>query len=420
MKKIISLLLAISLTITLTACSSIKPIRSVTYPKPISSNDYESKQAYIDKNPVDDDFLNSLNQFSYRSASKILSNETKNATYSPVSLYMALALLGTGANNATQNEIFSTLGVEGKDTKYLSTQTGNLFRQLYSDNKENKLKLANSLWLQKGANYKERFTKNEVNNFYASLYSVDFSKRSAGKAMGKWVSDHTKGFITPDIETSRDEMMSILNTIYYKDAWDEKFEKNQTKKDSFYLGSGNKVSCDFMNKTFSSYYVKGDGFTSAGIALKNGGNMVFVLPNKGVRVSDLLSTQEKTASLFHISQDEYADAIFSVPKFSFGNKLELVDTLKDLGIKSAFDPAADFSGITDGESYVSDVKQQAHIAIDEKGVEAAAYTEIMQKACLTPIKETIKMNLNRPFIYGITNDDGALLFVGVCQNPLAK
>lgn len=77
---------------------------------------------------------------------------------------------------------------------------------------------------------------------------------------------------------------------------------------------------------------------------------------------------------------------------------------------------ADFSGITDGIAFISGVKQQTYISIDENGVEASAFTNIAYAGSAMP-EDNAEMILNRPFVYGITTRSGILLFVGVCINP---
>jgi serine protease inhibitor len=94
-----------------------------------------------------------------------------------------------------------------------------------------------------------------------------------------------------------------------------------------------------------------------------------------------------------------------------------MDALKALGISSAFSlESADFSGMTDAPAFISGVKQETHISIDENGVEASAFTEIAYAGAAMP-EDQAEMILDRPFIYGITAGNGTLLFVGVCMDP---
>ena len=408
----------------LVACSSNNKsvaIKSLTYPKSIPFDDSDSHRAIKQQNYTDESYKKALNDFSYNSASKILSSQSKNISYSPTSLYMTLSLAGTGANGVTQDEIFSVLGVKGKKTNYLSEQNGKLFKSLYSDNEIGKLKIANSLWIKKDVEFKNTFVDNAAENFYASVHSIDFSDDDSGKLMSKWISENTNSILSPKMSLDKAQIMSIINTIYFKDQWTDGFDEKNTKPDTFYLSDGGKVKDDFMNRTYAvNGYVKGDGFTSASLNLKNSSSMMFILPDKGVSVDELISTPEKTALLFNDKNRKNGKVIFQIPKFSFGNSLDLKDTLTTMGIKSAFQQNADFSGITQGMAFSSNIKQQTHMAIDEKGVEVAAFTEIVLCGSAMPTGNVAEMILDRPFIFAIKAYDDTILFIGVVNNPIDK
>jgi len=425
MKKILSFAVCIVVIVNLVACSSnaksTVAVKTPIYPKSISFEDYDSKIAVREKNSIDESYKNALNKFSFRSASKILSGQSKNISYSPTSLYMTLSLASIGANGATQDEILSVLGTSGKGINYMSEQNSKLFRLMYSDNKIAKLKIANSLWLEKNISFKNTFIDNAVLNFYASIYNVDFSDDNSAKLMSKWVSDNTNGILSPKMSIDKKQIMSIVNTIYFKDEWVDLFNENNTKPDTFYLSAGGEIKSDFMNRTYAVHgYIKGDGFTSASLGLKNSSSMMFILPDKGMSVDNLLSTPEKTALLFNEKESKSGKVIFQIPKFSFGNSLDLNDTLKTMGIKSAFQPEADFSGITEGIAFISNIKQQTHVAIDEKGVEAAAFTQINYCGSAPPNENVAAMILDRPFIFVIKSANDMILFIGVVNNPLEK
>ncbi|MBU3142842.1 serpin family protein [Clostridium sp. CF012] len=398
--------------------SSNATVKTTIYPKSISFDDYDSRSEVMEENSIDESYKKALNKFSFSSASKILSGQSKNISYSPTSLYMTLSLASIGANGVTQDEIFSVLGASGKGINYLSEQNSKLFRLMYSDNKIGKLKIANSLWLEKNISFKNTFIDNAVRNFYASIYNVDFSDDNSAKLMSKWVSENTNGILSPKMSIDKNQIMSIINTIYFKDEWVDLFDENNTKPDTFYFSDGGEIKGDFMNRTYAAHsYVKGDGFTSASLGLKNSSSMMFILPDKGMSVDDLLSTPEKTALLFDEKEIKSGKVIFQIPKFSFGNSLDLNNTLKIMGIKSAFQPEADFSGISQGAAFISNIKQQTHIAIDEKGVEATAFTKIDYDGSAAPKENVAKMILDRPFIFVIKSANDMILFIGVVNNP---
>ncbi|MFL0267896.1 serpin family protein [Candidatus Clostridium radicumherbarum] len=447
MKKLTALIITMGVIIGMTGCSSngtkainnsvTNPIQSKdsnlekadvinaavspVYPKSIAFGDYDGWFSVKKDNKLEDSFSNSLKDFSNKSTSLLLKNQTKNISYSPVSLYMALSLASSGATGATQEEMLKALNAGDKKTDFISEQNGKLFRLLYTNNDIGKLNLANSLWLNKGNNFKKSFLDNASKNFYASIFNIDFKDQNSSKLMSDWISKNTNGILTPQINFGKEQIMSIINTIYFKDQWADKFDVKATKKDTFYLKNGDEVKCDFMNRTYVTHsFIKGDGFTSSTLSLKNSNSMIFILPDKGISADSLLESPEKVATLFDEKDIKNGKVIFQIPKFSYGSSLSLKETLNCLGIKKAFEKTADFSGITEGTAFISDIKQETHVAIDEKGVEAAAFTQIDYSGSAPPKDEKAEMILNRPFIYAIKGSTGDILFVGVVNNPNEK
>jgi serine protease inhibitor len=421
MKMLLSFFMSIIIIANLSACSNnpvITALKTPDYPKHISFDDILSRTAIRDENPIDDTYLKAMNNFSYSFASEILSSRSENISFSPASLYMTLGLAATGTNGKTQDELLSVLGLQGKGTDFLSKQNGNLYRCLYTDNDIGKLKIANSLWLQKNTNFKDSFITNAVRNFYASLYNIDFTDDKAAGLISKWVSENTAGILVPKMNLDKEQIMSIINAIYLKDEWADRFNEDNTKPNTFYLANGREIECDFMNSMYLTHgFVDGDGFTSSTLSLKNSGEMVFILPDKDVSIDDLLATPKKVASLFNSENIESGKVIFQIPKFSFGNDIELKEIIKSMGVSLAFKDDADFTGITNGKAFISRIKQQTHIAIDENGVEAAAFTQIDAAGSAPPKDKIAEMILNRPFIFAITSNTGAILFIGIVNNP---
>ena len=429
MKKAIAGLLSLILLFSTVSCgnntfpssNAVAPVAAPVYPKSIAFEDYDSASAVRESNALNEDFIASLNQFSYATASRVLNDSDGNANYSPLSLYLALALAAAGAQGSTKDEMLSVLGVN--DTAALSSQCSKLFNLLYTDNEITKLTIANSVWMDNTVNgnkivFKKSYMDNAAKNFYASLFSVDFADQKTGDAMGQWIADNTNGTLAPSLKLSDDQIMTILNTVYFKSQWVDRFDKEATAADPFHLSNGEDVTCDFMNMTNGSHpFNDGDGYLRSELYLKNAGSMVFILPDEGVSIDTLLASPEKVREIFEGGDYYMGEVVFKVPKFAFASSFDMVDTLKSLGIQSAFTYGADFSGITDGTAFISGVKQDTHIAIDEIGVEASAFTKIEYAGAAIPDGHA-DMILDRPFIYGITAADGTLLFAGICTNPV--
>ena len=300
---------------------------------------------------------------------------------------------------------------------YLATQSSHLFQRLYRDNEVGQLHVANSIWLRQDSDFREAFVDRAAEKFYASAYRVDFTNPKTAQAMSKWISEQTNGVLKPDVSFQGNQLLTLLNTIYFKDEWMDRFERRQTKPDAFYVSAQQTVQCDYMNRTYAMHpYTRGEGFTRSALSLKNGGRMVFILPDQGVSVDTLLASPQKAASLFLGVDRGTGKVVFQIPKFSFGSKLNLKKTLHAMGVRCAFESdQADFSGMTQDQAFFSQILQETHIAIDEKGVEAAAFTKLDYAGTAAPNEKEAYMILNRPFLYGIVSD--GVLFAGVCNQP---
>ena len=63
-------------------------------------------------------------------------------------------------------------------------------------------------------------------------------------------------------------------------------------------------------------------------------------------------------------------------------------------------------------AFITDIRQDTHLSIDEDGVEGfRLYPDETTMELALP-EDRAEMILDRPFIYGITSQNGALLFVG--------
>lgn len=409
------------------------PLLAVSYPGSYAFEDYETRQEIREQNPISGDFLRAVNNFSFRTAAAVLSENQagENANYSPLSLYYALAIAGSGAGSETAVELLDLLGIA--DAATLNDQSGNLYRRLYFDNEIGKFQMANSLWLDNDLNgepieYNDDFVKNAAENYFASSHSVDFAEPETATAMANWIAENTNGTLRPELEIDPEQIFSIINTVYFRDQWINRFDAEKTGPDVFLLSNGETVEIDFMRQTLGSAgFTVGDGFTRAGLSLKNGGSMHFILPDQGVSPSELIATSEKLEKTINGGRQFWGEVVWQIPKFDFDTKLDLIQTLQDFGLEHSFTPEADFSGITDYMAFINSIKQETHIAVNEEGVEAAAFTQIDYVGAAPP-QDRAEMILDRPFIFAITNTvpfnttDGGdhadtIVFIGICENP---
>ncbi|MEG2018359.1 MAG: serpin family protein [Clostridium sp.] len=392
------------------------------YPSTLAFDDYQGRNSRLED--INANFLQGVRDFSFTSADSILNTEdtSNNSVYSPLSLYMALALLAETTEGSTREEILNLLSIN--DMNLISNETPKLFRSLYIDNEIGKLNLANSLWLSNTYDFKKDTIDKLTSNYYAHSFSVDFGDAETSKSISDWISTNTGGKLGTDpsaFKPDPSQIISIINTIYFYDQWQNKFDPELTKADEFKLSDGTTVSADFMNTQAIQSFSKGNNYTSSSLSFKNQCSMVFILPDEGVSPYDIVNNPAalaKAVNYVGTPYEKYGQVTFKIPKFKFTNDLELTHAIKALGVEEIFSSNADFSPLTDNKGlFVSQVNQSATIAIDEIGCEAAAFTEIL--ICGSgPSTDKADMILNSPFIFAIKDSKGIPLFIGVINNPL--
>lgn len=148
-----------------------------------------------------------------------------------------------------------------------------------------------------------------------------------------------------------------------------------------------------------------------------------ILPNEDVSINDYMEslTGDNFINLYRskISGNSVSVDV-TIPEFKCTSEYLLNDTLKDMGISSAFDEfSADFSNMIDSNTYklyMGKVVQKAYIQVDRNGTKASAITSISMNEA-TAMLETYQVYLDRPFIYAIMDTDTELpIFMGVVND----
>ncbi|MBQ8837304.1 MAG: hypothetical protein IJ002_07360 [Clostridia bacterium] len=355
----------------------------------------------------------------------LASEESENLVYSPLNVYMALAMLAEITDGESREQILDLLGAANIET--LRTEAHAVWNANYSDDGAVTSILASSLWLNEDVNFKEDTLETLSENYYASSYQGKMGSDKFGDAMKEWMNAQTGGLLRDyisEIEMTPETVMALVTTIYFRAKWENEFSESNNTNDVFHADSGD-ITCEFMNKTetYGSYYW-GDKFAATSVSLENSGNMWFILPDEGVNVQELLTDSQALSFMCANGDWENCKSLqvnLSIPKFDVKSKLNLSDGLKNLGVTDCFDAGdADFSPlVSSGQPvWLGNVEHGARVAIDEEGVTAAAYTVMMLCGAAMPPEDEVDFTVDRPFIFVITGSDGLPLFVGVVNNPM--
>lgn len=367
-----------------------------------------SKNESASKAP-DDEFKAAASSFA---AELFKGNYSKGKTtlVSPLSVLTALALVQNGAQGNTLAQLEQALGGLDRDTL-------NAYMRAYCDflTESDELKIANSVWTDSGAEAKRDFLQKAVDSYSAQLFSAPLSDPKTVESINSWVKKNTDGMIPKIIEKAdRDAVMMLVNAIAFDAKWETPYKRSDIERLEFTSYSGSKKKTDFMCST-ENIYLKDGGAVGFMKPYKNG-RFVFaaLLPDENTGIDDYVASLsgDKLMKIFS-SAKRGNEVNVKMPKFRAEYSTQLIDTLKKMGVKDAFDnKTADFSSLVEKDAYIATVVHKTFIEVDEKGTRAAASTLV--GADTMSLMEPYSVCLNRPFVYMIVDTETNLpLFIGV-------
>ncbi len=349
----------------------------------------------------------------------------QNAVYSPINIYLALAMLAEVADGDSRAQILAAMGLDNINTA--AKQAGILWQKHYIDDGASKSILANSFWLADDFVYKKETLERLAEMYFASSFQGEMGSEDYTNALRNWLNEQTGGLLEESIEGiefDTDTIMALASTIYFQSRWADEFVSENNVEQIFHTPKGG-VLTEFMTQSRTSTYYWHDKFSAISKNLNDMGNIWFILPDEDVSTSELLNDDaimELVKADYDYPNQKYLIVNLSLPKFDISSDIDLTDGLKALGITDIFNVAkSDFSALTENANGIILTKADhaARVTVDEEGVKAAAYTVLMKCGSAAPPDEKIDFVLDRPFIFVITGNSGLPLFVGVVNNPAA-
>ncbi len=393
--------LLLVLLLFLTACSTRVQAHQLTKTKAKEKSKYQDDQETPPSPIAKEDYL-AIYDFAKRSSEQLLSEyEEENLLYSPISLYLALSMLEPITFGDSLDRLHQVLC-----KKDLASLSQSLIEHISFYNELGIGRIANSLWLDKKESFNMKRLNQIASQFDAESFQVDFlNKNETEQQMSAWINEKTEKFIKElKLNLNPNTVLALVNTLYYKDGWLEPFVAENTKKDTFYQHNHVEKQVDFMKaKEYGASYYQDEETIQVSLPLRNRGDVLFIMNKNG------------QPNFPKIEEDkfQYRELNLSIPKFDLNNKLELNQLLVKLGLADLFQPSAQILPFEDDNqnAFISNVTQQARMAIDETGIEAAAYTMIELVRGARP-QEAIEVKFNRPFMVILRAPNQLPLFVG--------
>ncbi|XP_053995299.1 antitrypsin-like isoform X2 [Hylaeus anthracinus] len=368
------------------------------------------------------------NEFSSSLVQAVTEENQGNLIMSPISAAIVLAMASYGARGETENQFKRVLHLPSPES--LGTAGYQALIDSLNNVKENKLSVANKVFATDKFPVKPAYQQLTASFFRSATQSVDFAKSvEAANIVNTWVQQNTnnliKSIVNPD-DLSSDTALVLVNAVYFKGQWKNKFNSNFTKPMPFHINENTVRDVPTMYRQGSYKHGNIESLNAQFIEIPYKGgelSMVIILPNE---INGLAECERKMRDMNMndiLNQGYSRDVQLFLPKFKIESKIDLRSVLIKLGLTDMFTTHANFSGMADGPLAVSKVVQKAFIEVNEEGSEAAAVTGLIAVRCSLFQSE---VRIDRPFFYGIVktlrNDESntsenVLIFTGQVNDP---
>ena len=409
MKKLICILMALSLTLGLGACAA---------------GNAEDLTAAVNPQNVEKitDFSNGNQQLTQFGLDLFQEShvQDENTLISPLSVFYALAMTANGAEEETLAQMEAVFG--------LDIDTLNLWLSSYQDVLTEELKLANSIWFRDSGYFtvNQEFLQTNADYYGAGIYKALFDEATC-KEINSWVKKNTDGMIPSILEEIPDDaVMYLVNALAFDAKWEEPYREHQIREGTFTTQRGY-VREVVMMYAEEGFYLQDEQATGF-IKYYQGGRYAFaaLLPNAGMTVEEYLETLTGDHLQDLLSNPYEATVRTCMPKFKVEYDVELSDILQSMGMTEAFcGDLADFDGIGHsdaGNLFISRVLHKTFMEVDDKGTKAAATTAVeLVPESAPPEPDFYTVYLDRPFVYMIIDTQSNLpFFMGTMMDPTGE
>lgn len=73
--------------------------------------------------------------------------------------------------------------------------------------------------------------------------------------MAKWISEQTSGLLNPTFQANPDQILSIINTLYFEGAWVDSFDAANNTEETFTLEDGSEVDATLYESDLPGRYL---------------------------------------------------------------------------------------------------------------------------------------------------------------------
>jgi serpin B len=211
---------------------------------------------------VDARLVDANTEFAFKIFKELMVEDPgKNIFISPLSISTALLMAYNGAGGSTMADMAGTLEVGYGDIEDVNEGYLDLLESLKGVDRKVSLFICNSVWTEEDFEplVYPAFIERLDTYYNGELFGRDFGSPGTVDEINDWISEKTNKKIDNLIsEIDPDIVMFLINAIYFKGDWINKFDEANTRKADFSLPNGEIVRPETMSTggKFSYYSEK--------------------------------------------------------------------------------------------------------------------------------------------------------------------
>ena len=336
---------------------------------------------------------------------------TAQVCWSPFSVASALGLLAEGARGDTRAELTALFGDLDELHEALAGAS-----EPDPDEDRMTLAVANTLWVDPTIAVEGEF----ASRMSGGVRTVSFRDDTEGarRTINADVAETTRQLIDELLKPGdvlSTTVSALVNALYLKVAWRNKFTDGATEPRPFHAPSGTvEVPTMTLTETLGSASV--DGWRVVRLPGVGQVEAVVLLPDGDLGEAEAALTAESLTAL--VEAQGRARIRLWLPKLEVRAEAKLRSALVGLGVREVFGDEADLGGISPDRLAVDEIVHEAVLRVDEEGFEGAAATAVMMRAVSLPVGEPLEVAVDRPFLFLVRNRrTGVVYFMTRVTDP---
>ncbi|XP_054840686.1 serpin B10-like [Eublepharis macularius] len=361
----------------------------------------------------------------------------KNLFFSSWSISSAMAMIYLGARSETATQMAQVLHFnratesssqkpDSKDEEvHLEFQVQ--ISEINQPNSSYLLKTANRLYGEKTYPFLREYIELTKKYYHAEAQEVNFfsAAERVRREINLWVesqTDHKIKDLLPKDAVDSQTALVLVNAIYFKGKWENRFQKEDTTKADFRLSKTTSTSVQmmFLKGAFPFFHISILKVEILELPYVNNDlSMLILLPNDITDESTGLELLEKELTYERLSiwtspeMMEKVNVEVHLPKIKLAESYNLKTTLSSMGMTNAFSQGqANFTGMSDrNDLYLSQVFHKSFVEVNEEGTEASSATAGV--VTIRTSQQPVVFKADHPFLFLIRhNKTKSILFFG--------